>query len=56
MTILSLILLVLLVVLLFRVGLSILRFLIKAGILVLIIYLAYQGVIWIMAYIQNHPL
>ncbi|ATN03847.1 hypothetical protein ACYJ80_02760 [Staphylococcus capitis] len=53
MSILTIILIVLLVVLLFRVGLSILRFLISAGIVLLCIYLAYQGVIWLLDNYQN---
>ncbi|BFL67616.1 hypothetical protein SKB0123_11440 [Staphylococcus capitis] len=52
-SILTIILIVLLVVLLFRVGLSILRFLISAGIVLLCIYLAYQGVIWLLDNYQN---
>ncbi|MBA1354139.1 hypothetical protein ACQ23P_04710 [Staphylococcus cohnii] len=48
MSILSIILLALLVILLFRVGLSILRFLIYVGIIVLCIYLGYQGILWLM--------
>ncbi|RIM92714.1 hypothetical protein [Staphylococcus shinii] len=48
MSIISIILLALLVILLFRVGLSILRFLIYVGIIVLCIYLGYQGILWIM--------
>lgn len=48
MSILSIILLALLVILLFRVGLSILRFLIYVGIIVLYIYLGYQGILWLM--------
>lgn len=47
MSILTIILIVLLVVLLFRVGLSILRFLISAGIVLLCIYLGYKGVVWL---------
>ncbi|MCT2013553.1 hypothetical protein WL220_05320 [Staphylococcus capitis] len=53
MSILTIILIVLLVVLLFRVGLSILRFLISVGIVLLCIYLAYQGVIWLLDNYQN---
>ncbi|MCE5006382.1 MULTISPECIES: hypothetical protein [Staphylococcus] len=48
MSILSIILLALLVILLFRVGLSILRFIIYIGIIVLCIYLGYQGILWLM--------
>lgn len=48
MNILSIILLSLLVILLFRVGLSLLRVLIYIGIIVLCIYLGYQGILWIM--------
>ncbi|MDT3919339.1 hypothetical protein RPP30_08865, partial [Staphylococcus saprophyticus] len=48
MNILSIILLALLVILLFRVGLSLLRVLIYIGIIVLCIYLGYQGILWIM--------
>ncbi|HLR19809.1 MAG TPA: hypothetical protein VK115_07770 [Staphylococcus sp.] len=48
MNILSIILLALLVILLFRVGLSILRFIISVGIIVLCIYLGYQGILWLM--------
>ncbi|PTI41613.1 hypothetical protein [Staphylococcus casei] len=47
MSILFIILLALLVILLFRVGLSILRFLIYVGIIVLCIYLGYQGILWL---------
>ena len=50
MSILTIILLALLVTLFFRVGLSILRFLISVGIIILCIYLGYQGVLWIMDY------
>ena len=50
MSILTIILLALLVILFFRVGLSILRFLISVGIIILCIYLGYQGVLWIMDY------
>ena len=52
-SILTIILIVLLVILLFRVGLSILRFLISAGIVLLCIYLGYQGVIWLLDHLQN---
>ncbi|MGX0037135.1 uncharacterized SAM-binding protein YcdF (DUF218 family) [Staphylococcus warneri] len=59
MSLLSIILIVLLVILLFRVSISIIRFLISVGIILLCIYLAYQGIIWLMdnydkliAYIQ----
>ncbi|MDW5471381.1 hypothetical protein ACWKSJ_06380 [Staphylococcus equorum] len=48
MSILSIILLALLVILLFKVGLSILRFIIYIGIIVLCIYLGYQGILWLM--------
>lgn len=48
MSLLSIILIVLLVILLFRVGISIIRFLISVGIILLCIYLAYQGIIWLM--------
>ncbi|MDG0842646.1 hypothetical protein M4L39_04270 [Staphylococcus equorum] len=48
MSILSIILLALLVILLFRVGLSILRFIIYIGIIVLCLYLGYQGILWLM--------
>ncbi|MCY1038650.1 hypothetical protein OWI77_07395 [Staphylococcus nepalensis] len=48
MSILSIILLALLVILLFRVGLSLLRFLIYIGIIALCIYLGYQGILWLM--------
>ncbi|WP_049388230.1 hypothetical protein, partial [Staphylococcus epidermidis] len=47
MSILTIILIVLLVILLFKVGLSILRFLISVGIVLLCIYLGYQGVLWL---------
>lgn len=56
MTILSIILLVLLIGLLFRVGITLLRFIIQIGIFVLIIYLAYQGILWVIDYFQMHPL
>lgn len=56
MSILSIILLVLLIGLLFRVGISLLRFIIKIAIFALIIYLAYQGILWIFNYFQMHPL
>ncbi|AJC96003.1 hypothetical protein SHYC_06313 [Staphylococcus hyicus] len=42
MSILSIFLIILLIVLLFRVSITIIRFLIKAGIFVLIIYLCYK--------------
>ncbi|MCE5089880.1 hypothetical protein BUY43_11730 [Staphylococcus devriesei] len=48
MNILSIILIALLVILLFRVGLAILRFIISAAIVVLGLYLAYQGILWIL--------
>ncbi|MBI5972685.1 hypothetical protein ACUXJ9_000077 [Staphylococcus caledonicus] len=47
MSILSIILIALLVILLFRVGLAILRFIISAAIVLLGLYLAYQGILWI---------
>lgn len=53
MSILTIILIVLLVILLFKVGLSILRFLISAGIVLLCIYLGYQGVLWLFEHFQN---
>ncbi|MBL7565091.1 hypothetical protein [Staphylococcus saccharolyticus] len=53
MSILTIILIVLLVVLLFRVGLSILRFLISAGIVLLCIYLGYKGVVWLFNHFQG---
>lgn len=53
MSILTIILIVLLVILLFKVGLSILRFLISAGIVLLCIYLGYQGVLWFFGHFQN---
>ncbi|MBK4050279.1 hypothetical protein JJK80_12735, partial [Staphylococcus aureus] len=46
MSILTIILIALLVILLFRVGLSILRFLIYVGLVLLCIYLVYQCLIW----------
>lgn len=48
MNILSIILIALLVILLFRVGLAIVRFIISAAIVVLGLYLAYQGILWIL--------
>ncbi|MCG7338516.1 hypothetical protein MHZ36_04375 [Staphylococcus sp. ACRSN] len=48
MSIISIILLALLVILLFRVGLSLLRFIIYVGIIILCIYLGYQGILWLM--------
>ena len=53
MSILTIILIVLLVILLFKVGLSILRFLISVGIVLLCIYLGYQGVLWLFEHFQN---
>ncbi|MCU5746064.1 hypothetical protein N9R04_04930 [Staphylococcus sp. SQ8-PEA] len=47
MNILAIILVVLLIIILFRVGLSILRVLISLAVLALCIYLAYQGIIWL---------
>ena len=47
MSILTIILIVLLAILLFRVGFSILRFLISAALVVLCLYLAYQGILWV---------
>ena len=52
MSILTIILIVLLVILLFKVGLSILRFLISVGIVLLCIYLGYQGVLWLFEHFQ----
>ncbi|MCD8819973.1 hypothetical protein NQ035_01165 [Staphylococcus gallinarum] len=48
MSLISIILLALLVILLFRVGLSLLRFIIYIGIIILCIYLGYQGILWLM--------
>ncbi|GEQ05335.1 hypothetical protein OXR01_02990 [Staphylococcus gallinarum] len=48
MSLISIILLALLVILLFRVGLSLLRFIIYVGIIILCIYLGYQGILWLM--------
>ncbi|WP_412521006.1 hypothetical protein [Staphylococcus simulans] len=56
MSILTIILLVLLIGLLFRVGVSLLRFIIKIAIFALLIYLAYQGIMWVIDYFQMHPL
>lgn len=53
MSILTIILIVLLVILLFKVGLSILRFLISVGIVLLCIYFGYQGVLWLFEHFQN---
>lgn len=53
MSILTIILIVLLVILLFKVGLSILRFLISVGIVLLCIYLGYQDVLWLFEHFQN---
>lgn len=53
MSILTIILIVLLVILLFKVGLSILRFLISVGIVLLCIYLGYQAVLWLFEHFQN---
>ncbi|MBO1198458.1 hypothetical protein J3T65_08520 [Staphylococcus simiae] len=50
MSILTIILIALLVILLFRVGFSILRFLIYIGVVLLCIYLAYQGLLWLLDY------
>ena len=59
MSIVSIILIALLVILLFRVGFAILRFIISAALILLGLYLGYQGILWIMdnfqvlsAYIQ----
>ncbi|WP_162912134.1 hypothetical protein [Staphylococcus sp. EZ-P03] len=54
MSILTIILIVLLIGLLFRVGISLLRFIIKLAILALVVYLAYQGVVWLNDYFQLH--
>ena len=51
MSIVSIILIALLVILLFRVGFAILRFIISALIL-LGLYLGYQGILWIMENFQ----
>ncbi|MEB6236454.1 hypothetical protein MXL52_01175 [Staphylococcus gallinarum] len=48
MSLISIILLALLVILLFRVGLSLLSFIIYVGIIILCIYLGYQGILWLM--------
>lgn len=53
MSLLSIILIVLLVILLFRVGVSMLRFLISAGIIILCLYLVYQGIVWLMDNYDN---
>ncbi|MCS5349294.1 hypothetical protein NYT34_08220 [Staphylococcus aureus] len=52
MSILTIILIALLVILLFRVGLSILRFLIYIGAILLCLYLGYQGLIWLLDFFQ----
>ncbi|API79630.1 MULTISPECIES: hypothetical protein [Staphylococcus] len=52
MSILTIILIALLVILLFRVGLSILRFLIYIGVILLCLYLGYQGLIWLLDFFQ----
>ncbi|HDA9372084.1 TPA: hypothetical protein O5449_000737 [Staphylococcus aureus] len=52
MSILTIILIALLVILLFRVGLYILRFLIYVGLVLLCIYLGYQGLIWLLDFFQ----
>ncbi|UMT79784.1 hypothetical protein ML437_07765 [Staphylococcus roterodami] len=52
MNILTIILIALLVILLFRVGLSILRFLIYIGVILLCLYLGYQGLIWLLDFFQ----
>ncbi|HDE9420425.1 TPA: hypothetical protein PEQ23_000825 [Staphylococcus aureus] len=49
---LTIILIALLVILLFRVGLSILRFLIYVGLVLLCIYLGYQGLIWLLDFFK----
>lgn len=51
-SILTIILIALLVILLFRVGLSILRFLIYVGLVLICIYLGYQGLIWLLDFFQ----
>ncbi|UDI78088.1 hypothetical protein HYI43_05870 [Staphylococcus taiwanensis] len=48
MSIISIILIALLVILLFRVGFAILRFLISAALVLLGLYLGYQGILWIL--------
>ena len=48
MNILTIILLILLAVILFKVGFALLRFLISAAFIILGLYLAYQGVRWIL--------
>ncbi|MCG9802876.1 hypothetical protein LHK22_00775 [Staphylococcus argenteus] len=52
MSILTIILIALLVILLFRVGLSILRFLIYIGVILLCLYLGYQGLIRLLDFFQ----
>lgn len=54
MSILTIILIALLAILFFKVGLSILRFLISVGIIILCIYLGYQGVLWIMDHFHQY--
>ena len=53
MNILIIILIALLVILLFKVGLSLLRVLISIAVAVLCIYLAYQGVMWLFDHSMN---
>ena len=48
MNILTIILLILLAVILFKVGFALLSFLISAAFIILGLYLAYQGVLWIL--------
>ncbi|MCG9810655.1 hypothetical protein [Staphylococcus argenteus] len=52
MSILTIILIALLVILLFRVGLSILRFLIYIDVILLCLYLGYQGLIRLLDFFQ----
>ncbi|PNZ70473.1 hypothetical protein E2556_03300 [Staphylococcus croceilyticus] len=53
MHILTIILIALLVILLFKVGLAILRFLISAALVILCLYLGYQGILWILENFQT---
>ncbi|MCJ1656182.1 hypothetical protein MT340_006180 [Staphylococcus sp. NRL 16/872] len=53
MHILTIILIALLVILLFKVGFAILRFLISAALVILCLYLGYQGVLWILENFQT---
>ncbi|CAM3078737.1 CvpA family protein [Staphylococcus argensis] len=47
MNVLAIILIVFLAIILFKIGIRLLRFIISLGILALCIYLIYQGILWI---------